>query len=159
MFLIALLSVLITIAGMAFIIINGLLALTILGVIIGYVLAKRLRQRLSLPAAATGPKPKYAINRKTFFFFAPVLPWIILSILGLCFPASLLATLFSIPYGMYYLLFLCLCVYLICYIPAARCRSLDCGMPWLWVILSLIPFVGLWFWGELLLRNSIWKKA
>lgn len=158
MFFIALLSVIMAFAGMAFLIINGLIALTVLGLIIGYILAKHLKKRFALPYVPTGTKPKYAINRKMFFLLAPILPWIILSVGGLVFPSSVLAALFSQPYGAYYVLAIALGVYLLCYIPAARCRSLDCGLPWFWVVLSLIPFVGIWFWGELLLRLSIWKS-
>lgn len=157
MFFIALVSVLMAIIGMGFIIINGLIALTVLGIILGYTLSKGLTKSIHTPIC-TGTKPKYAINRKTFFFFAPILPWLILSIVGLCFPTSSLSIFFSYPYGPYYILLIGLCVYLLCYIPAAYCRALDCGKPWFWVLLSIIPFLGIWFWGELLLSKSLWKS-
>ena len=106
---------------------------------IGFILSIGLNKISKPKDPLMGSRPQKAINRKKFLFYGHFLPLII-------YLAINWVVVYIIPTSrsslIYYSMFILLFISLLCYIPAARCRSLDCGKSWSWVILSIIPFLG-----------------
>lgn len=137
------LLMLLTILGIGSMIIFLGIALTIIfsiaGLFIGRCLSRYLTKRLRTKII----KPRLAINRKAFIAASMALPCLLWWLIQPLLPPTTSSWLTGLG------------IYLLCYLPAATCRAADCGRPWFWSILSLIPFIGIWFWGELLVRKGL----